>query len=269
MPIERRRRPGATRWAASNALPIAAAVIAIIALSGFVGWMAWQRMTTVPHDKQSGCPTDGPSAVHAIIVDRSDPLTPVQLQRLMQIVEGIAKGALVDERVDLYVLTAGGGAVAIPEVSLCRPRSEGNQMTENPARLRRAFEIRYLDVIRRALVNIETPQEATNSPIMDSIKAVCIGAFGALPPVSQVRLTIVSDMIENSMSLNQYKPYDTDTFLRSPKISSVLANCHSAKVDLLYLLRPRDSRIQTRGHQLFWEKFLNRMNASLISVEPI
>ena len=76
-------------------------------------------------------------------------------------------------------------------------------------------------------------------------------------------------MIENSKSLNQYKPYDADSFLRGQRVASVLADCRAAKVDLLYLLRPRDARIQTRGHQLFWEKFLNRMNASLISVEPI
>lgn len=181
MPIERRRRRGERSSGTGNALPIAAAAVAIVALVGVVALMVWQHMTVVPHDKLSGCPIDGPRAVHAILVDRSDPFTPVQMQRLTQLVEGIAKAAAVDERVDLYVLTAGDGAVASPEVSLCRPRSEGSQWNENPARLRRAFESRYLDTIRQSLINIATPQEAPSSPIMESVKAVCVGAFGALP----------------------------------------------------------------------------------------
>ncbi len=269
MPIERRRQRNGQVTEGRNILPIILAVLASIALLSILSLFLWQRTTAVPHDKLSGCPKDGPTAVHAILVDRSDPLTPLQAQRLTQLVEVTARTAAVDERLDLYVLTAGGGAVAVPEVSLCRPRSEGNQFTENPERMRRSFENRYLDPVREALKRVETPQEATNSPIMESIKAVCVGAFGGLPRAVRVRLTIASDMIENSAALNQFKPYDTASFLRGPRITPVLADCHSAGVDVLYLNRPRDSKIQTSGHILFWEKFLERMNASLNSVERI
>lgn len=269
MPIERRRRRAGGDREGRNILPVVLAVLASIALIGIMGWFVWQRATAVPHDKVSGCPKDGPVAVHAILIDRSDPLTPLQAQRLTQLVEAVAKSAAVDERLDLYVLTAGGGAVAVPEVSLCRPRSEGSQLTENPERMRRAFENRYLEPVRDALKRVETPQEAANSPIMESIKAVCVGAFGGLPRTARARLTIASDMIENSTALNQFKPYDTASFLRGPRITPVLADCHSAGVDVLYLNRPRDARVQTPGHILFWEKFLERMNASLNSVERI
>jgi hypothetical protein len=269
MPITRQPRRGTGRGEKGNLLPRILAVAAVMGLLGIVVGLAWQRATLVPHDKVSGCPKDGPLAVHAILIDHSDPLTPLQSQRLTQMVEGIARSAAVDERLDLYVLTSGGGAVAVPEVSLCRPRSDGNQLTENPERLRRTFENRYLEPVREALKRVVSPQEAANSPILESIKAVCVGAFGALPRTARARLTVASDMIENSAVLNQFKPYDTVAFLRGPRITAILADCHAAGVDVLYLNRPRDARVQTPGHIVFWEKVLERMNASLNSVERI
>ena len=269
MPVKRRGRRTTGASEGPDILQVVLAGLALIALLGILGWFVWQRATAIPHDKIFGCPRDGPVAVHAILIDRSDPLTSLQAQRLTQLVEAVARSAAVDERLDLYFLTAGGGAVAVPEVSLCRPRSEGNQLTENPERMRRAFEKRYLDPVRDVLKRVETSQEAATSPIMESIKAVCVGAFGALSRAAHAHLTIASDMIQNSAALNQFKPYDIASFLRGPRISPVLADCHAAGVDVLYLVRPRDSRVQTPGHILFWEKFLERMNASLNSVERI
>jgi hypothetical protein len=262
----RRRRANGERigW-----LPITLASLSVLVLASILGASVWKRYSAVPHDKLSGCPATGPVAVHAILIDRSDPLTEVQAQRLTQLVETTAQNALVDERIDLYVLTSGKGTVATPEVSLCRPRSEGDPFTENPERLRRIFVNRFVEPVQAALKRLETPQEAPNSPIMESIKAVCIGAFGGLPRSARARLTIASDMIENSSVLNQYKPYDIEAFMRNPNLLLVLADCHGADVDILYFTRSRDARLQTRMHQLFWERFLARMNASLVSMERI
>jgi hypothetical protein len=259
-----RRRGDPPRWAA-----YALMAVMIAGVLGVGGLLAWRRATAVVRDKVSSCPITGPVAVHAVLVDNSDPLTPLQAQRLAQRVEIIAHSAALDERVDYYLLTAGGDAVAAPEVSLCRPPSDGNALTENPERIRRAYVAKYLEPLRGALRNTETPQESATSPIMESIKAVCVGAFGALPSGVPARLTIASDMIENTRVLNQYRPYETNAFLRSTPLSGVLADCHGAEVDILYLTRLRDSRFQTRAHQQFWEKFLDRMNARLMSMERI
>jgi hypothetical protein len=268
VPRERRRRSRHTRdrvgW-----LPVTLATFSALALLGILGAFAWLHYTTTPHDKISGCPIGGPVAVHAFLIDRSDPLTDVQAQRLTQLVETAARNALVDERLDMYVLTAGSGATAMPVVSLCRPRADADPLVENPGRVRRNFTSRFLEPLRDALNQLETPQETPDSPIMESIKAVCIGAFGEVPRGTRVRLTIASDMIENSPILNQYKPYSIEAFLKGPTLPLVLADCHNASVDILYFTRPRDARFQNRVHQLFWEKFLERMDAPLMSMERI
>jgi hypothetical protein len=250
-------------------VPATAATLSGLVLVAIIGWYGWQRYTQVPHDKQSGCPLSGPIAVHAILVDRSDPLTPVQSERLHQLVEDVAVHAAVDERVDLYVLTSGGGAAATPVLSLCRPPSEGNRLTENPERLRRAFAQRFLNPLESAVNEFSQPTETPDSPIMESVKAVCVTAFGGLNSKVRTQLSIASDMIENSPVLNQYRPYDVESFFRSPKVALVLADCHGANVDILYFTRPRDARYQTRMHELFWERFLDRMNARLMSMERI
>ncbi len=104
---------------------------------------------------------------------------------------------------------------------------------------------------------------------MQSIKAVCVAAFGELPHGTPVRLTIASDMIEYSSLLDHYKQRDFEAFSRTVGYKEVLADCHGAKVNILYLVRPRDVRVQDRRHELFWEQFFEHMNATLIKVEAI
>jgi hypothetical protein len=243
--------------------------LAVVLVLAILGGYAYVRFTRVSYDAVTMCPVAGPSAVHAVLIDRSDPISPLQTQRLQQILQGVIDGAVVNERVDLYILSPDGLQRATPVVSLCRPPSEGNFLVENPERIHAAYVARFVTPIEQALTALTQPSEMPNSPIMESIKAVCVAAFGTLRSGTPARLTIVSDMIQNSPALNQYRPYDFATFARGPGMAQVAGDCHGAQVDILYLLRPRDAVRQTRAHELFWEQFFNRMNAVLQRIEPI
>ena len=233
-----------------------------------VGGYAYMRMNQPSYDAATMCPMSGPRAVQALLIDRSDPISPLQTQRLEQILHKLIDNGPVDGRIDLYILTANGLQSEHPVVSLCRPPSNGSYLTQNPAHIHADYVARFADPIRRALAHLTVPSEAPNSPIMESIKAVCIAAFGGLPSGTQTGLTVVSDMIQNSPVLDQYRPYSND-FFHAAGMAEVTADCHQAKVDILYLLRPQDSRIQTREHELFWEQFFDRMNAVVERIEPI
>lgn len=241
-------------------------VMIVVAVLGFLGW---SRATHVELNAVTLCPTAGPVAIHAVLLDQSDPITPLQAQRLSQIVDKVIDEAAVGERIDLYVLTRDAAQALTPHLSLCRPKSEGSMFNENPKRIHERYLARFRQPIDEALQLLMTPSPSQNSPIMESIKAVCVAAFGGVPHDIPARLTVASDMIQYSRILDHYKQRDFGVFAKSPAYNEILADCHRAKVNVLYFTRPRDTLVQDRRHQLFWEKFFDRENASLNRMETI
>jgi len=241
-------------------------VLMVVAVLGLLGW---GHATHVELNAVTLCPTAGPVAVHAVLLDQSDPITPLQAQRLSQIVDKVIDEAVVGERIDLYVLTRDSAQALTPRLSLCRPKFEGSMFTENPKRIHDRYVARFRQPVDEALKLLMMPSPSQNSPIMESIKAVCVAAFGSISHDISARLTVASDMIQYSRILDHYKQRDFGIFTKSSAYNEILADCHRAKVDVLYFTRPRDSLVQDRRHQLFWEKFFDRENASLSRMETI
>jgi hypothetical protein len=245
---------------------IGGSALAVVAAMGATYWF---RTTRVVLDSATMCPVNGPTAVHAVLVDRSDVITPLQAQRIRQVFDRVVEEAGVGERIDVYVLTEDGTQALSPRVSMCRPKSEGNDLYENSAKLHESYVARFKKPLEDTLAPVMAPATEPTSPIMESVKAVCVAAFGALQPGAVARLTIASDMIQFSPVLNHYKQRDFEKFETTPAYREVLADCHHAQVDVLYLTRPRDVRVQDRRHQLFWERFFDHENAVLLSMEAI
>ena len=143
--------------------------------------------------------------------------------------------------------------------------------TENPKRVHDRYIARFRQPVDEALklLAAPAPTPSQSSPIMESIKAVCVAAFGSIPRDTPAKLTVASDMIQYSRLLDHYKQRDFESFAKSSSYKEVLADCHRAGVNVLYLTRPRDTRVQDRKHQLFWEKFFDRENATLNRMETI
>jgi hypothetical protein len=243
-------------------------LIAAALVAGGGALIGWKWVTTVPLDPANSCPISGPVAVHAVLLDQSDPISPLQVQRLRQRVNQIVDEAEIGERIDLYVLAANGMQAMVPRFSLCRPKSGGNMLYENPTRIHNRYVAQFQKPLEEALTQLTQPSSSKMSPIMQSIKAVCIAAFGGLPPDVPAKLTIASDMIEYSSLLDQYKQRDFEAFSHTPAYNEVVTDCHRARVDVLYLIRPRDVRVQDRRHEFFWEKFFDHLNATLVRMEP-
>lgn len=226
-------------------------------------------LTPGQFDATTLCPQKGVQAVHAVLVDRSDPLSPLQAAQVRQHLLAIVAGAQPGERIDLYVADADGRSPPAPVFSMCSPGREANPIYQNPARIRQRYEEAFRQPIEQAIAALLSPATADTSPIMESIKTVCVGSFGPLPPGTPARLTIVSDMLQNSPLMNHHRDRDFARFLAGPRLASVLTDCRSARVHILYVLQPRYRTYQTRQHQIFWENLLDRMNARVIAIDLI
>lgn len=267
----RNRRRG-RRPDRSNLWAALAAVAALVLLAGYAALSLWAKGQRVAIDEATLCPVSGPSAVTAVLVDRSDPLNSQQALRVRQVLDRVVAEAPVGGRVALYVAEADAFTALTPVLALCNPGSEANPLYQNPKKIRARYEEGFkarFETVGKAL--LERAQRKT-SPIMESIKAVCIDAFAATPPGVPLRLVVVSDLVQHSPIVSHYRERNFESFLRDPRLSGVLVDCKGAEVEMLYILRlGKDGRptVQNAAHQRFWDLWFQRMNARPKSLEAV
>lgn len=252
--------------------------VGAILLAALAFGLWWVNARQVPIDEATNCPRVGPRAVHALLIDQSDPISPQQAERVRQEMARLRAESNFGERIDVYVMEGDVQNLLTPVLSLCNPGNprEANPLYENPEQIRRAFEERYAAQVQRTIDALLSASNRPNSPILESIKAVAIGSFGpfdqgAIP----LRLTIVSDMVQHSQAVSQFRGDTSFAELsRAPAWLALLANLKRADVYLYYLLRASARRqggapIQNRGHQQFWEQAIAAFNGRLVRLEAM
>jgi hypothetical protein len=262
-----RGRPDrSTIWA------ILALVGGVLLLALFLGVRFWAEGQRVAIDEATLCPRSGPTAVTAVLVDRSDPLGAQQSRRVRQVLDRAVAETPVGGMIALYLAEADEFQALPPLLALCNPGSEANPLYQNPKRMRVRYEEQFKKRLDAVIDSLLLPSRRRTSPIMESIKAVCIDAFGAAPPGVALRLIVVSDFVQHSPIASHYRSRNFDTLLRDPKLAGVLVDCKGAEVDMLYILRlDKEGRptLQSRTHQRFWDLYFQRLNARPRGLETV
>lgn len=263
------RRRGPDR---ATLLGIAALAAAVLLVGLLFGAKHWAESRRVAIDPATLCPTAGPTSVTVVLVDRSDPLGPQQSQRVGQLLDRLVAETPVGGRLALYLAEADEFRSLPPVIALCNPGAEANPLYQNPKKMRARYEEQFagrLAAVRAALL---TPARRQSSPIMESIKAVCIDASGAAPPDVPLRLVVVSDFLQHSPITSHYRERNFERFLEAPGLAGVLVDCKGAEVEMLYLLRLGKNgtpALQSRAHQRFWDLYFQKMNARPKSLEAV
>jgi hypothetical protein len=244
-----------------------------ILLMGLAGAWVWVSRNTVRYDAVTYCPLSGPSTIHAIVVDQSDKVSELQGKEIENYLLAAVSKAEFGERIDLYSANGEAGKLLQPVLQLCSPGTgkDANEIYQNPVKIRRRFEEQFRKVLATKIGELLNAESRSSSPIIESIKAATVASFsnptGQDDPV--FRLTIVSDMIQNSPVLSQYRsdrPYEQVSV--DPGYLSVRPNFRGASIEIIYVQRPTAVRkdkkpIQNRGHQLFWEKLITASGGTL------
>src|SRR5262245_28404734 len=91
--------------------------ITLIAALGVGAW--YVKKQKIALDAETNCPKKGPVAVHVIIIDRSDPISGQQAQRIRQIVQQAKTKAEFGYRFDIYTFDGDEKKVLAPNVIVC------------------------------------------------------------------------------------------------------------------------------------------------------
>lgn len=272
MSARRRRR----RDKGDKAVGMALGLVGILLLVALGAGAWWLRNSKVHLDAEN-CPTTGPRAVHLVMIDRSDPISGQQAQRIRQYIQKAKDEAAFGTRFDIYTFEGNVQNELRPVLRVCAPGrpEEANALIENPELIRKQYDERFSATIDKTIDALVGETTRDNSPIIESLRGAAISSFGSVDPTkTALRATLISDMVQHTAAVSQFRgASDFGALAKSPTWPALRPALHGADVKILYLIRPTAVRagapIQNRGHQLFWEQLIAASNGRLQSIEPI
>ncbi len=274
MAIKRRRSSKSFNGGA--VLTWGGAVFALgVLIAGGLGLMR-MRATEEGRDQATLCANKNPAQITAFLFDSSDPLTDLQQikirQALAQIVQDVPKGM----RVDVYMATAEAGQLARPLFRKCNPVGEDGAggWNENRDRALERQRTLFLEPLDKAFGLALRAQPRPTSPILETIAAISVQSFGRNSTRNSGEktrnLVIISDFLQNSSILTQYRPYESVTeFSNNEGWIHTLSSLHNASIDMLYVSRPKVKHIQNQVHKNWWCEYFNARSAAQCNVEQL
>jgi hypothetical protein len=253
------------------------ALLGLTALAGLVVLYLWVRANSDEINEATNCPMDGPRAVHVLLFDRTDPITPQQALQIKQHIDHLADSAITGQRFDLYTVEGNTEQLLKRELQVCSSGSgkNANWLYRNPEIIQERFKTRFIEVLGSKVDELLEASSKPYSPIIESMRAAAIESFG---PYEHAKIplgfTLISDAVQNTPLYSHIRSVPNFKELsRTPSWRSLQPDFRGANVDILYLLRPSAVRagapIQNRGHQGFWEDLIPAANGHLISIQLI
>ncbi|WP_316179495.1 MULTISPECIES: hypothetical protein [unclassified Bradyrhizobium] len=271
------RRSRRKKGSADGLRGLLLAILGLMLIGAFVGGYWWVQHTRPVLDAETNCPLSGPSAVHAILFDRSDPITDQQAQRIRQAIDRYKHDASFGTRFDIYTFEGDTTHVLRPKLVICalgKPDA-ANPWIENPEEVRKSYETKFAAVLDQVVEDLLHASRQNSSPIIESLRAASITSFGRVDAGRlPLRLTMVSDMVQHTALSSHFQAEPNFAALSHNSAWPTLQpELKGAEVNILYLLRPTALRgkvsIQSRGHQVFWEQLVSGSGGRLIAVEPL
>ncbi len=244
----------------------AAALIILLLLGSAVAlfWSMNVRSHQAQLDANSLCDAKGPSAVTVILIDATDPIGPIQRQKINDGIARVVARLQANERVEIFEIRPDKDLLR-PDFSKCRPASEAetSEWTGNKRQAKERFDREFGSVLQQVLDRSLTQNSSETSPIMEAIQAAAEKAFGAPDLRADVphftkQLIIVSDMMQNSQAGgSHYENVPSFTeFETSPVFREFSSDLRDVHVQVFYLWKKDAIRIQGLRHGEFWREWL-------------
>ena len=224
-----------------------------------------------PVDYATGCPKDGKySAIFAVLLDTTDSLSPVQQEIVQKKLDEFAEKVPRYGKLEVFAVRPSSERLIEPLLQVCNQGrgSDFNEYTGNPRMMEKRWHEKFLDPLDKSLkLALSDSATAKQSPIMEEIQQVSVQAFFETPPKTSKRLAIVSDMLQNSAVLNQYRREESfEEFEHQPGFVKVRPELSDVDVTILYVRRSSEFNRQGKRHEEFWQSFFAASGARIEEV---
>jgi hypothetical protein len=239
-----------------------------------VGFAGISSAASRPVDYTTGCPKDGKySAIFAVLLDTTDSLSPVQQEIAQKKLDEFAEQLPRYGRLEIFEVRPSSDRLIEPLLQVCNPgrASDVNEWTGNPRLMEKRWHEKFVDPFDNSLkAALSDSAKAKQSPIMEEIQQVSVQAFFETPPETSKRLAIVSDMLQNSAVLNQYRKAESfEEFELQPGFLQVKPQLSDVGVTILYVRRPSDFNRQGKRHVEFWQSFFAGSGARIEEIMSV
>jgi hypothetical protein len=230
-------------------------IFAVLGLGGG-GFYAAQRFAHADTDRETLCPATGAIAATIILIDKSDPLSPAQVDAVRSEILGARDALKIGEKLKIAVLerdSVSGLANIRIWRGVCNPGLEANPLYQNPKLVRARYEDAFRAPLDRELDMLTTPGTAPESPIAEAL-AAAIEGDGDILDSGNGRLLIVSDLLEHRPGASAYDGTFSEDTLRRSLNGDVSAWLSRASVEVRML--PRDAyKTEQRAAQAVWDHY--------------
>ena len=264
----RKSRAARKRQTRNIAIGVGALLVFIAALAG-TGYFLTTRDPGLERDTL--CPTSGPTAHTVLLVDKTDPLSFNQKQALIRLFEDLVDRRIEPgEMVSVFVLGEDYREGAKPLVEICNPGSgKGkSELTANIAKLNAQFRTRFREPLIKQADALVATEPAKNSPILEMLQLVSLNAFRKHAVNGPRKLILVSDLLHNSPQLSMYRGIPAyDAYASSDYARRMQTDFKGVDVEIHELLHT--PKLQTRALIEFWEAYFTRSGVKVVLVKPM
>ena len=223
-------------------------------------------------DKESMCRSDGAFDRHIVILDMTDNYNAIQVQQIKHIIKNIVDNLAITEQIQLYFINNTIPSEMRAELSLCNPGDGAgkSEIYSNPKLFKKRWDQRFYKPLMTKMKELSGDYTSSKSPILETIQAV---NNIALPYVREdgrrYKVTIISDMIQNSDELSFFKTSSSSLahFVDSPGYIKTRTDLENVDIDIVIVRRDKFESLQSRDYIDFWVGVLTSMSANVENIK--
>jgi hypothetical protein len=243
--------------------------VTLVVLAVLLGLNFTGKATAPP--KADLCRADAPLPVHEVwFLDATDAFTPAEISLLGQTVLRRLEALPAGGKLSLVALQREGKEAAARTLfARCKPQdgSGANPLTENRRLLDKHYHEAFAGPLNAAMETLAHASNADASPILEAMYTVLL-TFEA--GAKQLRLLIVSDLLEYSSLGNFYRPgYRWDILRQVPKIQAMQDRLRGVDVSVLLRSNARTRLYQHRQHAAFWHAYMRHAGVQNCQMIPL
>lgn len=246
-------------------------VAVLLVLGGILLLSREQKAEQAGLDTETFCPKEGPAAIHAVLIDRTDGLGPIQAEALHRRIVMWARQVPKQGLFEIYEVSA-EGVLLKPVVALCNPGdgSDLSMLTANPEMAKKRYKEKFEKPVRDMLAAMRTDTEADRSPIFEAVQSIAVTNFGPDTSARDRKLIIVSDFLQYVPEFSLYRGIpDYEIFRRSAYGVSSMADLSGVEVELHLLHRKSERSRQSEDLVEFWIRWLEDQGAIIGRYSPL
>ncbi len=240
--------------------------IGVVIIAGVVWLNVVQNFNSRELDRTTGCPKNGYDSVTAVLIDLTDPISPIQSAALRNALLKIKSEIPKFGRLEIYPLKSITRSALEPIFTGCNPGrgvDVDSSIYGNPA---------LADKVDSVVAEVQDIQPQDNSAVLEGIQSVGVTAFGSPSAnlASDKRLVIISDMIHHTRELSMYQGAPAFlSFKETQYYLRIKQSLRGAKVDVFLIVRDTRRNVQQPPLYKFWVELIASSNGFLRNWEPL